>query len=97
MNENVITSSFIMRGMIPMVIDNDREALQVALRCTWGVEAAQARIVRIPNTLHLKYAYVSEVLVPEIKQAAHIEIISEPEHLQFDDNGYLPQMAEDHN
>ncbi|NHN28947.1 lactate racemase domain-containing protein [Paenibacillus agricola] len=96
MNENVITSSFIMRGMIPLVIDNDREALQVALRCTWGVEAAKARIVRIPNTLHLKYAYVSEILVPEIMQQANIEIISEPEYLQFDELGYLPQMAEVH-
>jgi hypothetical protein len=95
MNENVITSSFIMRGMIPMVIDNDREALQVALRCTWGVKAAQARIVRVPNTLHLEYAYVSEILIPEVKQSAHIEIVSEPEELHFDEHGYLAKMAED--
>lgn len=93
-NENVITSSFIMRGMIPMVIDNDREALHVALRCNWGIESSQARIVRVPNTLHLKYVYVSEVLVPEIQKLSHIEILGQPEPLQFDENGYLPKMAE---
>ncbi|MEK3721539.1 lactate racemase domain-containing protein [Paenibacillus sp. FSL H8-0034] len=93
-NENVITSSFIMRGMIPMVIDNDREALHVALRCNWGIESSQARIVRVPNTLHLKYIYVSEVLVPEIQKLSHIEILGQPEPLQFDDHGYLPKMAE---
>jgi hypothetical protein len=93
-NENVITSSFIMRGMIPMVIDNDREALHVALRCNWGIESSQARIVRVPNTLHLKYVYVSEALVPEIQKLSHIEILGQPEPLQFDENGYLPKMAE---
>ncbi|SFK95453.1 protein of unknown function [Paenibacillus sp. 1_12] len=95
-NENVITSSFIMRGMVPMVIDNDKEALQVALRCNWGIEASQARIVRIPNTLHLEYTYVSEALIPEIQSQAHIEIIGEPEALEFDGNGYLPKMTEEH-
>ncbi|MCU6790915.1 nickel-dependent lactate racemase [Paenibacillus sp. WQ 127069] len=93
-NENVITSSFIMRGMIPMVIDNDREALHVALRCNWGIESSQARIVRVPNTLHLKYVYVSEALVPEIQKLSHIEILGQPKPLQFDENGYLPKMAE---
>ncbi|WP_240414099.1 lactate racemase domain-containing protein [Paenibacillus periandrae] len=93
-NENVITSSFIMRGMIPMVIDNDKEALHVALRCNWGIESSQARIVRVPNTLHLKYVYVSEVLIPEIQKLSHIEILGQPEPMQFDDHGYLPKMAE---
>jgi hypothetical protein len=89
MNENVITSSFIQRGMIPMVIDNDLEAVRVALRCNWGVEPAKARIVRIPNTLQLRYAYVSEALVPELKQYAHVEVISEPEAFIFDETGHL--------
>lgn len=37
-NENVITSSFLRRGMIPIVLDNDRQALDTALRSNWGVQ-----------------------------------------------------------
>ncbi|MGG2197517.1 MULTISPECIES: lactate racemase domain-containing protein [Paenibacillus] len=96
MNENVITSSFLHRAMIPIVMDNDREALRVALRSTWGVEPKQARIVRIPNTLHLKYAYVSEVLLPEVAKLPHIEIVGEPEEMAFDAAGYFAKSDFDH-
>lgn len=91
MNENVITSSFLHRAMIPIVLDNDREALIAALRSTWGVDPLQARIVRVPNTLHLKYAYVSEALLPEIQELPHIEIIGEPEEMVFNEEGYFPK------
>jgi hypothetical protein len=89
MNENVITSSFLHRAMIPIVIDNDKGALQVALRSNWGVDPLQARIVRIPNTLHLKHAYISEALLPEVRQLPHIKILGEAEDIQFDQHGYF--------
>ncbi|MBP1154974.1 MULTISPECIES: lactate racemase domain-containing protein [unclassified Paenibacillus] len=89
MNENVITSSFLHRAMIPIVLDNDKEALAAALRSTWGVDPLQARIVRVPNTLHLKYAYVSEALLPEIRELPHIKLIGEPEEMVFDREGYF--------
>jgi hypothetical protein len=89
MNENVITSSFLHRAMIPIVIDNDREAVAVALRCNWGVDSEKARIVRIPNTLQLEYLYVSEALLPEIERMPHIEVIGEATEMQFDETGYF--------
>jgi hypothetical protein len=91
MNENVITSSFLHRAMIPIVMDNDLEALQAALRSTWGIQPQSARIVRIPNTLHLEYAYVSESLLPELRGLPHIEILGEPEAMVFDSEGYFPK------
>ena len=89
MNENVITSSFLHRAMIPIVMDNDREAMSAALRCNWGVDPQQAKIVRIPNTLHLEYVYVSESLLPELRHLSHVEIVGEAEDMQFDEEGYL--------
>lgn len=91
MNENVITSSFIQRGMIPIVMENDREALRVALRCNWSVDPTEARIIRIPNTLHLKFVYASEALIPDLKRQSNVEILTEPDYLVFDDAGYFPK------
>src|SRR5918995_1792226 len=63
MNQNVLTSTFVERAKIPMVMENDREALEAAVRCNWGVEPEDTRFIRIPNTLHLRYAYLSENLI----------------------------------
>ena len=66
MNANVVTSTFIERAKVPMVLASDEEALQTAVRCNWGVPPEETRFVRIPNTLHLEYLYVSENLVDEV-------------------------------
>jgi hypothetical protein len=89
MNENVVTSSFLHRAMIPIVLENDQEALSVSLRSNWGVDPEKARIIRIPNTLHLEYLYVSESLLPEVLQLAHVEQVGEWEEMKFDANGYF--------
>ncbi|OES46087.1 lactate racemase domain-containing protein [Domibacillus iocasae] len=93
MNENVITSTFLSRAMIPIVMENDREAITAATRANWGIESENMRFMRIPNTLHLEYLYVSESLLPEIANLDHIEIIGEPEEIVFDENGYFPKWS----
>jgi hypothetical protein len=92
MNENVVTSTFLHRAMIPIVMESDREALSAALRATWGVASNQARIIRISNTLQLEYLYVSEVLLPEVMQLAHVELVEEPMEITFDEQGYLYKL-----
>ncbi len=89
MNENVITSSFLQRGAIPLVLDHDKAALEAALRANWGVAAAQAKVVRIASTLHLEELYVSESLLPEVERMPHVEIIGGLEPMAFDADGYF--------
>jgi hypothetical protein len=89
MNENVITSTFLHRAMIPIVMENDRAAIAAAMRANWGVEAEQTRFIRIPNTLHLEYMYVSESLLPELEGRSDIEILTGAEEMQFDEHGYF--------
>jgi hypothetical protein len=91
MNENVITSSFLSRAMIPIVLNNDREAIHTALRSNWGVEAEHARFIRIPDTLHLEYMYVSESILPELRELDYVEVIREPEEMVFNQDGYFPK------
>jgi hypothetical protein len=89
MNANVLTSTFLERAKIPMVLENDREALQAALRCNWGVEPEDTRFVRIPNTLHLRYAYLSENLLEEALANGNVEVVEEAAVLAFDEDGNL--------
>ncbi|MCR8632291.1 nickel-dependent lactate racemase [Paenibacillus radicis (ex Xue et al. 2023)] len=88
-NENVITSTFLQRAMIPIILENDREAMSTALRCSWGVNPEQARVMRISSTLHLEHLYVSEALLPEIEALGHVEIVGELEEMQFDADGFF--------
>ncbi|MCL6457392.1 MAG: DUF362 domain-containing protein [Gorillibacterium sp.] len=90
MNENVITSTFLHRGMIPLVLDNDRMALEAVLRSNWGVSPEQARFARIFSTLHLEHLYISEALLPEIAGLSDLEILGDPQPMVFDDNGNFP-------
>jgi len=89
MNENVMTSTFLERAKIPMVLTNDREALEMAIRCNWGVPAEETRFVRIPNTLHLEHVYLSENLVEVALSNGNVEVIGEVAELEFDENGYF--------
>jgi hypothetical protein len=92
MNENVITSTFLDRAKIPIVLENDKEALNAALRANWGVASKEARIVRIPNTLHIGELLVSEIIYNEVKNNDNIEVIKDLHELQFDENGYFLPM-----
>ncbi len=89
MNANVITSTFVERAKVPMTLKNDEEAIDTAVRCNWGVPPSETRFVRISNTLHLEYLYVSENLVDEVLQSGEAEVVGDPEDLVFDGNGYL--------
>jgi hypothetical protein len=89
MNANVITSTFIERAKVPMVLASDEEAIETAVRCNWGVPPEDTRFVRIPNTLHLEYLYVSESMVEEVLANADTEVTGDPEDLRFDPEGNL--------
>jgi hypothetical protein len=96
MNQNVLTSTFLERAKIPMVLENDREALEAAVRCNWGVEPGDTRFVRIPNTLHLRYLYLSENLLDEALANGNVEVVEGAADMGFDEDGYFTSFgAED--
>ena len=88
MNENVLTSTFLERAKVPMVRAHDREAVEAAVRCNWGVAVEDTRLVRVPNTLHLEYADVAEPLVEEA-EANGAERVNGAEPLPFGSDGVL--------
>jgi hypothetical protein len=53
MYENVYTSAFLERAKVPVVAEDDAEAVAFGLRCCVPTAAADLRIVRIRDTRHL--------------------------------------------
>lgn len=93
MNQNILTSTFVERAKVPMVLGSDREALEAAIRCNWGVAPEETRFVRIPNTLELRYAYLSENLVEEAIANGNVEVVEEATEMQFREDGYFEEFA----
>jgi hypothetical protein len=75
--ENLVTSTFLERGKMPMVAENDRQALEIALRTSWVVPGEQPRVARIRNTLRLERMLVSEPLLAEIRGRESVEVLGD--------------------
>ncbi len=87
--QNVITSSFIERGKIPLAFPSDRAAIQAAQRCLWLRDPEKARIMYIPNTLEISKIAVSESLLPTVSQRPDVKLLTRPQELKFDKDGNL--------
>lgn len=75
---------------IPMIMDNDREAIQLALCCCpEAKDQENIKVIRIPDTAHIEYIEISEGLIPEALKNPNIEILSETYDMVFDGNGNL--------
>jgi hypothetical protein len=88
---NVITSSFLERGKIPVVAENDRAAFEVARRSCGYLPEGRERIVRILDTLHLEEVYVSTAVAEELTDRDGIEVIERGSDM-FDGNGELTRF-----
>jgi len=66
--QNVITSGFLSRGFLPVVMETEKDAIQLALD-TCGCKRADAlRMVRIRSTLDLSHAQVSRALFDQYRR-----------------------------
>ena len=93
---NSITSRVIEGARIPLVANNDLDAVKICVYCGMGIKPGQAKIVQIVNTLELGDILMSEPYLPLIKDDKRFEILSEPEPMQFDANGRLARLPRAH-
>ena len=85
-----VTNTFLHLMKIPMIMDNDREALQLALMCCPEAEDHDhMKLIRIPNTAHIGEIEISEGLLPLAKANPNIEILTDLYDLPFDGQGNL--------
>jgi hypothetical protein len=82
--KNVFTSGFLERGKVPLVYETDAEAIDAALTHVFRANPqsrANARVVRIRNTLELEQVFVSPNLLDEIRADASFISVEKPEPL----------------
>ncbi len=86
---NGLTSTVVGPNRMPMVLDDDRDAILAAVKTCNARDLTQARVVRIKDTLQMSDIAVSESMLPEARANSAIEVLSEPAALTFDDAGNL--------
>ncbi|MGH2349395.1 MAG: hypothetical protein ACRDFT_08030, partial [bacterium] len=71
---NTLVSTYLQRAFVPVTMPTDRDAVEAALASLNLADPADARVVRIPNTLHLEECEVSESLVPELRTRSGVTV-----------------------
>jgi hypothetical protein len=75
--ENILTTGFLERGKMPLIAETEEQALEYALKPCGIADPAQARIIRIKNTLTLDELWVSQKVLEELRSQEHIEVTDE--------------------
>jgi hypothetical protein len=86
---NSLTSTVPASIKIPMVLKNDRLAIQAAIKTCNIADFRQVRLGRIKNTLEVHQMEISENLLGEARTNSKMEIRSEPFELNFNSEGNL--------
>lgn len=90
---NSITGGHAPAAAVPIAYDTDREVLENALTTIGLTTADKAKVIQIPNTLHLAEVLVSEAYLDEIKQRPDLKILSQPQEMDFDAAGNLKAVV----
>jgi hypothetical protein len=89
---NSITGISLEKAAIPMFVENDRRAIEIALGSIGLISPDDSKIVRIKNTLELETGEVSEAFAQELQQRSDLEILDGPSPMVFADDGNLPSL-----
>jgi len=88
---NMITAKSPSGARVPITVDTDRQALQLAIASALKVEEGAARILRIESTKHLEEFWASEPLVDALLATGQVEQLSELTDITFDGEGMFPE------
>ena len=87
---NILTSRVLLSGKMPMILDDDRTAIQGAINCCFAIDVAKPKIIRLKNTLAIDRYLISEALLEQALCHPDIEIPDPtPRPMVFDETGHL--------
>ena len=86
---NPLTNRLAESVKIPIVMENDRLAIQAAIKTCLNANDERIKLIRIKNTLDLEYLYISEALIEEARRHPAIEILGEPQKMNFNEDSNL--------
>lgn len=90
---NIITSTAVRSGRIPLIMESDRLAIQCAVKTCNALDLKKLRLVRIPNSLNLGEIYISEAMLPETTGCREFTTLAEPGNFNFDLAGNLHDIG----
>ncbi|MDR3563654.1 MAG: lactate racemase domain-containing protein [Negativicutes bacterium] len=83
---NSLTSTVPLTVKIPMVLKNDKQAIQACIKTCNRLEKSDVTLVRMKNTLELSELEVSISLRAYIEEHPQLEVVSDPYDWKFDGN-----------
>ncbi|HSW58499.1 MAG TPA: hypothetical protein VLH15_08865, partial [Dehalococcoidales bacterium] len=86
---NALTTTAIAPAKLPVIMANDKLAIQAAIQTCVNIDFSNPRVVRIKNSLKLGEIAISASLLPEAAKNPAIEIIEKPQEFVFDTNNNL--------
>jgi lactate racemase-like protein len=95
LNINTITGVCPEMGKIPLTMKNDKEALEIAIKCVGLIPKEKLKIIRIKNTSTLGEVDVSEAFEETLSRRSNLEIVKEKSAMAFDAVGNLVSFAND--
>lgn len=89
MYPNVITTHEFNFGKIPLVANSDAEAIKMCIYGSGVEDGIRFADSSIKNTLELEKIYVSEAMIPDVKENMNVKIMGEPIEFMFNEEGTL--------
>jgi len=91
MYPNCLTSTVLKSAGIPIVVATDKEAIQLCIRTLNNVNKEKAKIIRIPNSLHIGQIMLSDAYYEDVIHGKYegLEAEDEPQYMEFDEDGNL--------
>ena len=89
LNMNTITGVCPEMGKIPLTMKNDREAVEIAIKCVGLIPKDKLKVMRIKNTAMLSEVDVSQAYEAELAKRRDLEVIVGKKPMGFDTDGHL--------
>ncbi len=87
---NFLTARTVIGGRIPILMDNDYDAIRAGIKTSPDVSYTQLKVVHIKNTLRLDQLEISEAMLDEARNTPHVKVLEkEGRCMQFDSSGNL--------
>jgi hypothetical protein len=86
---NALTATLTQAVRLPIIMDNQKLAIQAAIKTAAGFDKKRIRLVRIQDTLHLGDILISEALLEEAIKTPGVEVLGPPEEMVFNEEGDL--------
>ncbi len=83
---NTITSTFLKRAQIPVTVETEKEALEIAYKTCWQPDIEKLRLIIVKNTLELENLLISKAIWDDLQNNKSIIANGDWEELSFNEN-----------